>query len=135
MLLLLLLLLYDARLEDYRFLWPELTLADLRGSLSLVHYRKSRDIMDLWVLKDFDNGLWVKEYVIQIEPTFPTTEWCVQSLFMLDDGRIVIHFPKTGLLFIYDPRTNTSAQLEMRHLEAVAMYSGNLLSLQVSDMV
>ncbi|CAN6197447.1 unnamed protein product [Urochloa humidicola] len=126
---------YDHQLEDYRFLWPELTLADLRGSLGLVHYRKSRQMMDLWVLRDFDSGLWVKEYIIQIEPTFPTTEWCVKSLFMLEDGRIVIHFPRTGLMFIYDPRTNTSAQVEMRPLDAVAMYTGNLLSLQVGDMV
>ncbi|CAL5089721.1 unnamed protein product [Urochloa decumbens] len=126
---------YDDHLEDYRFLWPELTLADLKGSLSLVHYRKSRRIMDLWVLKDFDTGLWVKEYVIQIELNFPTTEWRVRSLFMLEDGRIVIHFPKTGLLFIYDLRTNTSVQMGRRHLEAVAVYTGNLLSLQVGDMV
>jgi hypothetical protein len=96
---------------------------------------KYQHIMDLWLLKDFDNGRWVKEYRIQIEPSFPTTEWCVKALCMLDDGRIVIHFPKTGLLFIYDPRTNTSAQVEMRCLDALAMYTGNLLSLQVGDMV
>jgi len=54
---------------------------------------------------------------------------------MLDDGRIVIHFPNTGLLFIYDPRTNTSAQVEMRHLDVLVMYTGNLLSSQVGDMV
>jgi len=100
-----------------------------------VHYRKSQHIIDLWLLKDFDDGLWVKEYRIQIEPVFPTAEGCVRALFMLDDGRIVIHFPKTGLMFIYDPRTNTSVQVEMRHLDALAMYTGNLLSLQVGEMV
>ncbi|CAN6165774.1 unnamed protein product [Urochloa humidicola] len=126
---------YGDHLENYRFLWHELTLADVRGSLGLVYYHKSRHIMDLWVLKDFDSCLWVKEYVIQIEPTFPTTEWCVKSLFVLEDRRIVIHFPRTGLLFIYDPRTNTSAQVEMRPLDTVAMHTGNLLSLQVGDMV
>ncbi|CAN6203562.1 unnamed protein product [Urochloa humidicola] len=122
-------------LDDYRGLWCDINLADLRGSLGLVHYRKSRHMVDLWVLRDFDSGLWVKEYAIQIEPTFPTIECCVKSLFMLDDGRMVIHFPKTGLLFINDPRTNTSAQVEMRHLDAVAMYTGNLLTSQVCDMV
>ena len=107
----------------------------LRGSLGLLHYRKHQHIMDLWLLKDFDNGLWVKAYRIQIEPIFPTTESHVNSLFMLDDGRIVIHFALTGWLFIYDPRTNTSAQVEMRQLDALAMYTGNLLTLQVGDMV
>ncbi|CAN6180309.1 unnamed protein product [Urochloa humidicola] len=125
---------YDDDLDDYRGLWSAITLAELRGSLGLVHYRKFRHMMDLWVLRDFDSGLWVKEYIIQIEPTFPTTEWCVKSLFMLEDGRIVIHFPKTGLLFIYDPTTNTSARVEMRPLDAVAMYTGNLLSLHVGEM-
>ncbi|CAN6371911.1 unnamed protein product [Urochloa humidicola] len=126
---------YDDDLDDYRGLWSDITLADLRGSLGLVHYRKSRHMMDLWLLRDFDSGLWVKEYTVQIEPTFTTTEWCVKSLFMLDDRRIVFHFPKTGLMFIYDPRTNTYAQVEMRPLDAVAMYTENLLSLQVGDMV
>jgi len=77
----------------------------------------------------------VKEYRIQIEPIFPITEWHVKALFMLDDGRIVIHFPITGFLFIYDPRTNTSAQVEMKLLDALAMYTGNLLTLQVGGMV
>ena len=126
---------YDDDLDDYRTLWSELTLADLRGSLALVHYRKYQHVMDLWLLKDFDNGIWVKEYRIQIEPIFPTTELCVKALFMLNDGRIVIHFPKTRLVFIYDPRINTSAQVEMGHLDAVAMYTGNPLSLQVGHMV
>ncbi|CAL5066126.1 unnamed protein product [Urochloa decumbens] len=126
---------YDDDLDDYRGLWSDITLADLRGSLGLVHYRKFRHMMDLWILRDFDSGLWVKENIIQIEPTFPTTELRVKSLFMLDDGRVVVHFPKTGLLFIYDPRTNTSAPAEMRHVDAVAMYTENLLTLQVGDMV
>jgi len=126
---------YDDDLGDYLSLWYRTTLADLRGSLGLLHYRKHQHIMDLWLLKDFDNGLWVKAYRIQIEPIFPTTESHVNSLFMLDDGRIVIHFALTGWLFIYDPRTNTSAQVEMRQLDALAMYTGNLLTLQVGDMV
>jgi len=126
---------YDDDLDEYHSLWSEITLADLRSSLALVHYCKYQHVMDLWLLKDFDNGLWVKEHRIQIEPIFPTTEWRVKELFMLDDGRIVIHFPKTGLLFICDPRTNTSAQVEMGHLDALAMYTGNLLTLQVGDMV
>ena len=126
---------YDDDLDDHRTLCCELTLADLRGSLALVHYRKCKHIMNLWLLKDFDNGVWVKEYRIQIEPIFSTAEMCVKALFMLDDGRVVIHFPVTGLLFMYDPRTNTSAQVEMRQHDVLAMYTGNLLSLQVGDMV
>ncbi|RLN34742.1 putative F-box protein [Panicum miliaceum] len=126
---------YDDHLEDYRPLWSEITIADLRGSLALAHYHNCHHVMDLWLLKDFDNGIWLKECRIQIEPIFPTIEWCVKALFMLDDGRIVIHFPETGLLFLHDPRTNTSARVEMRRLDALAMYTRNLLSLQVGDMV
>ncbi|KAF8731720.1 hypothetical protein HU200_015651 [Digitaria exilis] len=119
---------------DNGCLWTETILADLRGSLGLVDYRRSQHII-VWLLKDFDSVLWVKEYTIQIEPIV-STELCVKSsLFMLDDGRLVIHFPRTELFLIYDPRTNTSTQAEMRHLDAVAMYTGNLLSLQVGDIV
>lgn len=124
---------YDDHLEDYRALWTETTLANLRGSLALVRYRTYRHIMDVWLLKDFDDVLWVKEYTIPIEPIVSTTELCVKSLFMLGDGRLVIHFPKNGMLIIHDPRTHTSTQLEMRHLDAIAMYTGNLLSLQAGE--
>jgi len=48
---------YDDDLGDYLSLWYRTTLADLRGSLGLLHYRKHQHIMDLWLLKDFDNGL------------------------------------------------------------------------------
>ncbi|KAF8690621.1 hypothetical protein HU200_040991 [Digitaria exilis] len=126
---------YDDHLEDYRSLWIETTLAELRGSLALVHYRTYRHIMDVWLLKDFDDVLWVKEYTIQIEPIVPTTELCVKSLFMLGDGRLVIHFPENGMLLIHDARTHTSTPLETGYLDAVAMYIGNLLSLQAGNIV
>jgi hypothetical protein len=126
---------YDDDLDGYLALWCQLTLADLRGSLVLEHYHQYLQTMDLWLLKDFDNSIWVKDSIIQIEPIFPAIEWCVKSFFMLDDGKLLIYFAQTGLLCIYDPRSNTSAQVEMRHLDAVAKYTGNLLSLQVGDMV
>ena len=54
---------YDYILGDYHYrsLWHEITLADLRGSIALVHYREYLHIIDIWFLKDFDYGIWVKE--------------------------------------------------------------------------
>jgi len=42
---------YDDDLGDYLSLWYQTTLADLRGSLALLHYREYQYIMDLWLLK------------------------------------------------------------------------------------
>jgi hypothetical protein len=52
---------YDDDLDGYLALWCQLTLADLRGSLVLEHYHQYLQTVDLWLLKDFDNSLWVKD--------------------------------------------------------------------------
>ncbi|GJN12201.1 hypothetical protein PR202_ga30458 [Eleusine coracana subsp. coracana] len=51
-------------LAEYSCIWSQLTLADLKGSLALVNYCRKRSTMDLWLLADFENVLWVKQYTI-----------------------------------------------------------------------
>ncbi|OEL27038.1 putative protein phosphatase 2C 21 [Dichanthelium oligosanthes] len=47
------------------FLTAELSLANLNGSLVIIHGPSPN--MDIWFLMDFEKGLWVKQYSIQIE--------------------------------------------------------------------
>ncbi|CAN6209826.1 unnamed protein product [Urochloa humidicola] len=121
--------------EEYRSIWHKLTLSELKGSLVLAYHRRHLSL-DLWFLTDFENGLWVKEYSIQTgSAAIPADEYFVKPLLVSDDGRLVILLASTGLLLIYDPRTNTFTEVEMRRLDAVGIYTGNLLSLRGGDMV
>lgn len=120
--------------EEYRSIWHKLTLSELKGSLVLAYHRRHQSL-DLWLLTDFERDLWVKEFSIQTESAIPADEYLVKPLLLSDDGRLVIFLESTGLLLIYDPRTNSFSEVEMRRLDAVGMYTGNLLSLQVGDIV
>lgn len=128
---------YDDDFVDYHDIWNQLSFAELRGSLVLVYFCDHRSVMDLWILEDFENGVWVKEFNIRTLSIMHPTEVCrVEALFGLDDGRLVIHIASAEVLLIYDPGTDTFEEVEMGpHLDAVAMYTGTLLSSQLSDRV
>ncbi|XP_066395906.1 uncharacterized protein [Miscanthus floridulus] len=104
----------------------QVTLANLNGSLVIVH--GSSRVMDLWFLKDSEEGLWVKQYSVQIERSGHLSP--MHPLLVLEDGRIVTVIRSMGLLQIYDPRTSTFASLMMlRHSSRVSVHAGSLLSL------
>ncbi|KAF8690623.1 hypothetical protein HU200_040994 [Digitaria exilis] len=125
---------YDDDFGDYHDLWNQLSFGELRGSLVLVYFFGHRSVMDLWVLEDFEKGVWVKEFSIQTESILCMTEVChVEALFGLDDGRLVIHLGE--VLLIYDSGTDTFEEVEMGPLDAVAMYTGSLLSSQLRNRV
>lgn len=52
----------------------KVTLANLNGSLVIVH--GSQRIMDLWFLMDSEEGVWVKQYSVQIERSGDTFRRC-----------------------------------------------------------
>uniref|UniRef100_A0A0E0Q593 F-box domain-containing protein n=1 Tax=Oryza rufipogon TaxID=4529 RepID=A0A0E0Q593_ORYRU len=114
--------------QEYFSIWHQLCLAELKGYL--VHHQRFCSTMDLWFLTDYETRAWVKEYSIQTESFIPVLEYDVKPLLVLDDGRILIWLGSTGLLLIYDPRTSSFAEVKMRHLAEVGMYTGSLLSLQ-----
>ncbi|GJN12202.1 hypothetical protein PR202_ga30459 [Eleusine coracana subsp. coracana] len=120
---------------QYLSMWRRLTLAELKGTLVLAYYLRCQ--ADLWFLTDFESGLWVKEYSIQtdsITKELPV-EHSVKPLVVLGDGRLVVHVVPTGLLIIYDPRTNNFDKMGDRYIDAVAMYTGSVLSLPYGDIV
>jgi hypothetical protein len=118
--------------DNYR-----LDLAELKGSLVLVYKRRQQLTlyMELWFLKDFENGLWAKEYTIQAHQLIVSVAdnllSHVKPVLVLDDGRLVIYAAPAGILVIWDPRSNLFAHvLETRVLDSVGIYTGSLLSLQ-----
>ncbi|CAL5066135.1 unnamed protein product [Urochloa decumbens] len=122
-------------------MWPfylrrDLNLAGLNGSLVLADHHDRRT-MDLWFLSDFENGLWVKEYHIQTGSIISrwAAEYRLKPLLVLDDGRLVLYLASTGQLFICDPGTKAFAEVDIRRLDSVVVYTGNLLGLGGADMV
>ncbi|TVU39746.1 hypothetical protein EJB05_13185, partial [Eragrostis curvula] len=114
---------------QYISMWPRLTLSELKGSLVLSYYLRCQS--DVWFLTDVESGLWVKEYSIN---TVSTTKGmiethCIKPLVVLSDGRLVVHLIPTGLLLIYDPRTNNFDEVRTGYIDGVAMYTGSVLSL------
>jgi hypothetical protein len=107
------------------------SLANLNGSLVIVHGPSPETNMDLWFLMDSEKSLWVKQYSIQL--TMERLPGYFQPLVVLDDERIVlITTCATGLqtLEIHDPRTKSfSTVAEMGRCCAFSVYTGNLLSL------
>jgi hypothetical protein len=125
----------EEEMYEYISMWQRLTLAELKGTLVVAYYLRCQ--ADLWFLTDFESGLWEKEYSIQAESIYKNLpeKHSIKPLVVLGDGRLVVHLVPTGLLFIYDQRTNSFDAVGKRHIDAVAMYTGSVLSLPNSDMV
>ncbi|CAL5079014.1 unnamed protein product [Urochloa decumbens] len=103
-----------------------IALTNLNGSLVIVLAWSS--CMDMWFLMDSEEGLWVKQYSMQVAPY--KNHRLVRPLLVLDDGRIVVHITNMRLLQIYDPRSNNFTDVvRLSHCWEVSMYTGNLLTL------
>ncbi|WVZ53589.1 hypothetical protein U9M48_004507 [Paspalum notatum var. saurae] len=90
--------------------FDNISLAALNGSLVVVNHKLDAS-MDLWFLMDFERGLWVKQHSVQLNLSARRGEFCAHPLLMLNDGRIVTYIGSRGLLRIYNPRTNTYADV------------------------
>ncbi|CAO2163379.1 unnamed protein product [Urochloa humidicola] len=109
----------------------QLALVELSGYLVLADQNR-RPFMDLWYLVASRNGLWVKQYRIRsrslIVTRLPDDEGRMKPLLVLDDGRLVVYVKER--MFICDPKTNRFKPIHMKLLDSVALYTGNLLSLE-----
>ncbi|CAL5078995.1 unnamed protein product [Urochloa decumbens] len=85
--------------------------------------------MDLWILRDFEKGLWVKQY--SIDTSFLHVRHLVQPLLVLNDGRTANRTGKRAFLRNYNAVANTSIDVLKRNhsVIAVGLYGGSLLSL------
>ncbi|VAH73064.1 unnamed protein product [Triticum turgidum subsp. durum] len=104
-----------------------LSITNLNGSLvaAQVHHRLPQS-MDLWFLMDLEKGLWVKKYSIGY---YRREDLCSYHLLVLDDERIVFVMQLTGLLQVYDPKTETYTDLwQLEDFKSMCIYTGNLLS-------
>jgi F-box interacting protein len=109
----------------------QLALAELDGYLVLAHHNQQPRTMDLWFLADFGSGLWVKQYHIQTESLTlrPPLEYSqLKPLLLLEDGRLIFYV--AGRMIMCDPGTSTFQMVNIRRLDSIAVYTGNLLSME-----
>ncbi|CAD6256858.1 unnamed protein product [Miscanthus lutarioriparius] len=120
----------DDKLDDLNHPWCQFALAELKGCLVLMNYFYG--MTHLWILTDFERGVWVKEYSILVNSIVPAYLRRLKPLFVLDDGRLVVRERVGGKLAVYDPRTDAWAWVESGPLPlgAVGIYAGSLLGLQ-----
>ncbi|CAO2037970.1 unnamed protein product [Urochloa humidicola] len=107
----------------------ELTMSDMNGYLVVVH-RSCASNLDLWFLMDFEKGIWIKQYSIQLS-VWDVSD-VVRPLLVLNDGRIVLFYMGTdkGSIRIYNPRTNICTDAtEVGCSFTVGLYTGSPLSL------
>ena len=64
-------------------------MANLNGSLVIVHGPSPETNMDLWFLMDSEKSLWVKQYSM-VQLTMERLPGYFQPLVVLDDGTIVV---------------------------------------------
>jgi len=110
----------------------QFALAELKGCLALVNYYCMCRTTDIWILSDFERGVWVKEYsILATSNNVPAYLRRPEPLFVLDDGRLVVRQHGYGLA-IYDPRTDAWAWVVLRPLRLgpVRIYAGSILGLQ-----
>ncbi|CAN6203324.1 unnamed protein product [Urochloa humidicola] len=104
------------------------SLAELNGCLVVV-CRTVSSSLDLWFLVDFEKGLWVKQYSLQVNLSAHRSEFYLHPLLVLNDGRIVTYLGNHGSLRFYDPSTSNYTDVKMNRCVAVGLYTGSLLSL------
>ncbi|CAN6203559.1 unnamed protein product [Urochloa humidicola] len=108
-----------------------LALVELNGYLVLAEQDRRPFTMDLWYLVDSRRGVWVKQYRIRtrwLVVRLPDDEDHLKPLLVLDDGRLVLY--AEGRMFICDPEASSFKPVHMKRLDSVAVYTGNLLSLE-----
>ncbi|CAL4998479.1 unnamed protein product [Urochloa decumbens] len=124
----------DAGVLYYDIHWSfQLTIGALGGSLVMACHPicSTPSSLDLWFLVDFEKGLWVKQYSIELSFRYPA--YSIHPFLVLNDGRMVFVIDTInsgGLFKIYNPETKTSEDvMEMGYGVAFGLYTGSLLSL------
>ncbi|KAL6638943.1 hypothetical protein ACP70R_022673 [Stipagrostis hirtigluma subsp. patula] len=98
-------------------------LTELNDYLVTVHYNSRDFSMVLWFMVDIENGLWNKQYSLQLYPFF-----YLYPLTVTDHQRVVFGLNCGRTLKAYDPRTRTWADLAtVKDFSAFGVYQGSLL--------
>uniref|UniRef100_A0A0D9WW91 F-box domain-containing protein n=1 Tax=Leersia perrieri TaxID=77586 RepID=A0A0D9WW91_9ORYZ len=99
---------------DYYCLTNRLSLAELKGTLTIAFSNKRLHVADIWFLVDSDKGSWSKEYRINVLDGIMHGDFFrVQPLLVMDDGKVVLLLKRGSIemLQIYSPVTNTSLDI------------------------
>ncbi|CAL5089105.1 unnamed protein product [Urochloa decumbens] len=118
---------------SYSDLVDRLMLGELKDSLVIVHCNNQTSTADLWFLMDFENRVWSKQHIIQMDIIPGELLVGVQPLLVLDEGGIIL-LVQTGtrdVLQFYNPGANNVTNLlditTSSSYVGVGIYTGSLL--------
>lgn len=102
----------DKRIGDFSY-----KLIKLGGSLSLIHDTCTE--WDVWVLKDYDNEVWVKNYCINITNGSARRLLDGRAFASLYNGEVIIFMCGDNRLFMYDLELQELKEVKahLRHFE------------------
>jgi hypothetical protein len=100
--------------------------------LVTAHYNKQTFTADLWFLMDFENSVWSRQHILQLD-IIPGDMVGVQPLLVLDEGGIIllVQIRSIDIVQIFNPGASTATNLleltNSRCCVGVGIYSGSLL--------
>ncbi|WJZ80825.1 hypothetical protein VitviT2T_000708 [Vitis vinifera] len=122
--------LYGLDHEDDDFI--SFSLQELKGCVCLVNRYQPFFVLDVWMLKDRANGIWVKEHHIDLPPL---DHHCMIQGFIPsnhDDGNLLIFMSSNQTYYYYNIQTQTFSvadNLNAEGLHSFFVYYDNFFSL------
>ncbi|KAL6351323.1 hypothetical protein AAG906_035115 [Vitis piasezkii] len=122
--------LYGLDHEDDDFI--SFSLQELKGCVCLVNRYQPFFVLDVWMLKDRANGIWVKEHRIDLPPL---DHHCMIQGFIPsnhDDGNLLIFMSSNQTYYYYNIQTQTFSvadNLNAEGLHSFFVYYDNFFSL------
>lgn len=98
------------------------SLHELKGSLCLVNRYQPSFVLDVWMLEDPGNGIWVKKHSIDLPPL---DHHCMIQGFVPsdeDDGSLVIFIPSNQGYYFYNIRTDKFSAADNLNAEGLHSY-------------
>ncbi|KAA8522690.1 hypothetical protein F0562_009148 [Nyssa sinensis] len=107
-------------------------LLELKGFLGFANYMSEISTLDIWMLKDGTNHIWVKECSIDLFPVNAYTE--ILGFIPINDcdGQILIWSPGESLLYYYNIKTENLSAVEELNVQGPAslgLYIDSFVSL------
>ncbi|CAL5078978.1 unnamed protein product [Urochloa decumbens] len=118
---------------SYSDLVDRLMLGELKDSLVTVHCNNQISTTDLWFLMDFENRVWSKQHIIQMDIIPGELLVGVQPLLELDEGGIIllVQIGSRDVLQFYNPGANNVTNLlditTSSSYVGVGIYTGSFL--------
>uniref|UniRef100_A0ACD5YRJ5 Uncharacterized protein n=1 Tax=Avena sativa TaxID=4498 RepID=A0ACD5YRJ5_AVESA len=115
--------------DETKYIRWDVKLREIQGLLSFTCCNLEKSI-EIWMLRDYANKVWSKDFVIDITPSGGGRNlgivFFVFPLEVMTDGRILLQMSGPEW-FYFDPRDGRSQLADQKDFSATAIYAENLV--------